>query len=131
MLGKGYGEPVAMEGALKLKEMSYIHAEGYSGGALKHGPFALIDGEDVSRTGAARDHALTTKIVFLRTNGAARRMNKCQLSLPIEGGQEICTAVVRHAALAGSTKKEKKSALVRSVIGQASAGGRWAAITHR
>lgn len=49
MLGKGYGEPVAMEGALKLKEMSYIHAEGYSGGALKHGPFALIDGEDVSR----------------------------------------------------------------------------------
>ena len=48
MLGKGYGEPVAMEGALKLKEMSYIHAEGYSGGALKHGPFALIDGEDVS-----------------------------------------------------------------------------------
>lgn len=48
MLGKGYGEPVAMEGALKLKEMSYIHAEGYSGGALKHGPFALIEGEDVS-----------------------------------------------------------------------------------
>lgn len=37
-----------MEGALKLKEMSYIHAEGYSGGALKHGPFALIDGDDVS-----------------------------------------------------------------------------------
>ncbi|CBJ27311.1 conserved unknown protein [Ectocarpus siliculosus] len=46
VLGKGYGEPVAMEGALKLKEMSYIHAEGYSGGALKHGPFALIEGED-------------------------------------------------------------------------------------
>lgn len=37
-----------MEGALKLKEMSYIHAEGYSGGALKHGPFALIEGDDVS-----------------------------------------------------------------------------------
>lgn len=48
MLGKGYGEPVAMEGALKLKEMTYIHAEGYSGGALKHGPFALIEGDDVS-----------------------------------------------------------------------------------
>eukprot|EP00903_Cladosiphon_okamuranus_P009468 g9023.t1 len=46
VLGKGYGEPVAMEGALKLKEMSYIHAEGYSGGALKHGPFALIDAAD-------------------------------------------------------------------------------------
>jgi len=46
VLGKGYGEPVAMEGALKIKEMCYLHAEGYSGGALKHGPFALIEGEN-------------------------------------------------------------------------------------
>lgn len=43
VLGKGYGEPVAMEGSLKIKEMCYLHAEGYSGGALKHGPFALIE----------------------------------------------------------------------------------------
>lgn len=46
VLGKGYGEPIAMEGALKLKEIGYIHAEGASGGALKHGPFALIEGEN-------------------------------------------------------------------------------------
>lgn len=45
VLGKGYAEPVALEGALKIKEMTYLHAEGYSGGALKHGPFALIDDE--------------------------------------------------------------------------------------
>jgi glucosamine--fructose-6-phosphate aminotransferase (isomerizing) len=45
VLGKGYGEPVAYEGALKIKEMCYLHAEGYSGGALKHGPFALIENE--------------------------------------------------------------------------------------
>lgn len=44
VLGKGYAEPIAHEGALKIKEMSYLHAEGYSGGALKHGPFALIEG---------------------------------------------------------------------------------------
>ena len=44
VLGKGYAEPIAHEGALKIKEMTYIHAEGYSGGALKHGPFALIEG---------------------------------------------------------------------------------------
>jgi glutamine---fructose-6-phosphate transaminase (isomerizing) len=44
ILGKGYGEPIAFEGALKIKEMCYLHAEGYSGGALKHGPFALIEG---------------------------------------------------------------------------------------
>jgi len=42
VLGKGFGLPIALEGALKIKEISYIHAEGYPGGALKHGPFALI-----------------------------------------------------------------------------------------
>lgn len=46
VLGKGYAEPIAYEGALKIKELSYIHAEGYSGGALKHGPFALIEGSN-------------------------------------------------------------------------------------
>jgi len=43
ILGKGFGEPIAQEGALKIKEVSYIHAEGYGGGSLKHGPFALLD----------------------------------------------------------------------------------------
>lgn len=42
VLGKGFAEPIAMEAALKIKEITYIHAEGYSGGALKHGPFALL-----------------------------------------------------------------------------------------
>lgn len=46
VLGKGYAEPIAHEGALKIKEICYLHAEGYSGGALKHGPFALIEGKD-------------------------------------------------------------------------------------
>lgn len=43
ILGKGLSEPIAKEGALKIKEITYVHAEGYSGGALKHGPFALLD----------------------------------------------------------------------------------------
>ncbi|XXF79423.1 glutamine--fructose-6-phosphate transaminase (isomerizing) [Myxococcaceae bacterium GXIMD 01537] len=42
-LGRGPMHPVALEGALKLKEISYIHAEGYAGGEMKHGPIALID----------------------------------------------------------------------------------------
>lgn len=42
-LGRGTSFPLAMEGALKLKEVSYIHAEGYAAGELKHGPIALID----------------------------------------------------------------------------------------
>lgn len=49
ILGKGYSEPIAFEGALKLKELCYIHAEGFSGGALKHGPFALVEGEEGPR----------------------------------------------------------------------------------
>jgi glucosamine--fructose-6-phosphate aminotransferase (isomerizing) len=42
-LGRGLGYPVALEGALKLKEISYAHAEGYAAGEMKHGPIALID----------------------------------------------------------------------------------------
>ncbi|MCK5930792.1 MAG: glutamine--fructose-6-phosphate transaminase (isomerizing) [Fulvimarina manganoxydans] len=42
-LGRGFSYPLALEGALKLKEISYIHAEGYAAGELKHGPIALID----------------------------------------------------------------------------------------
>ena len=42
-IGRGTSFPIALEGALKLKEISYIHAEGYAAGEMKHGPIALID----------------------------------------------------------------------------------------
>jgi glucosamine--fructose-6-phosphate aminotransferase (isomerizing) len=44
-LGRGAMHPIAMEGALKLKEISYIHAEAYAAGELKHGPLALVDAD--------------------------------------------------------------------------------------
>ena len=44
-LGRGTSYPLALEGALKLKEISYIHAEGYAAGELEHGPIALVDQE--------------------------------------------------------------------------------------
>ena len=44
-VGRGYGYPAALEGALKLKEISYVHAEGYAAGELKHGPISLLDAE--------------------------------------------------------------------------------------
>ena len=44
-LGRGHAFPLALEGALKLKEISYIHAEGYASGEMKHGPIALIEPE--------------------------------------------------------------------------------------
>lgn len=61
-LGRGYSYPVALEGALKLKEISYIHAEGYPAAEMKHGPIALIDQEMPSVIVAPKDH-LYEKIV--------------------------------------------------------------------
>jgi len=55
-LGRGVNYPIALEGALKLKEISYIHAEGYPAGEMKHGPIALIDEAMPVVTLATRDH---------------------------------------------------------------------------
>ena len=60
-LGRGVQNPVAMEGALKLKEISYIHAEAYPAGELKHGPLALVD-EDMPVVTVAPDDALLEKL---------------------------------------------------------------------
>jgi glucosamine--fructose-6-phosphate aminotransferase (isomerizing) len=55
-LGRGINYPIALEGALKLKEISYIHAEGYPAGEMKHGPIALIDSEMPVVSIAPNDH---------------------------------------------------------------------------
>ncbi len=60
-LGRGITLPIAMEGALKLKEVSYIHAEGYPAGEMKHGPIALID-ESVPTVAIALDDGLRDKM---------------------------------------------------------------------
>lgn len=60
-LGRGVQNPVAMEGALKLKEISYIHAEAYAAGELKHGPLALVD-EDMPVVAVAPDNELLEKL---------------------------------------------------------------------
>ena len=60
-LGRGIMYPIALEGALKLKEISYIHAEGYAAGELKHGPIALID-EQMPVVVVAPDNALLSKL---------------------------------------------------------------------
>jgi len=60
-LGRGVQYPVAMEGALKLKEISYIHAEAYPAGELKHGPLALVD-EDMPVVAVAPNDALLEKL---------------------------------------------------------------------
>jgi glucosamine--fructose-6-phosphate aminotransferase (isomerizing) len=60
-LGRGVQNPIAMEGALKLKEISYIHAEAYAAGELKHGPLALVD-EDMPVVSIAPDDNLLEKL---------------------------------------------------------------------
>jgi glucosamine--fructose-6-phosphate aminotransferase (isomerizing) len=61
-LGRGLAFPVAMEGALKMKEISYIHAEGYAAGEMKHGPIALID-RSFPTVAIATKHALRSKMI--------------------------------------------------------------------
>ncbi len=61
-LGRGYNYPVALEGALKLKEISYIHAEGYPAAEMKHGPIALIDSE-MPVVAIATDNGMYEKVI--------------------------------------------------------------------
>ena len=85
-LGRGYSYPVALEGALKLKEISYIHAEGYPAAEMKHGPIALIDAEMPTVIIAPNDH-LYEKIVNNVQQVKARHGSV--IAIVTEGDQEI------------------------------------------
>ena len=78
-LGRGVHYPIALEGALKLKEISYIHAEGYASGELKHGPIALID-EDTPVVFVAPYDSLFDKSLSNLQEVAARRGNVLLIS---------------------------------------------------
>jgi glutamine---fructose-6-phosphate transaminase (isomerizing) len=80
-LGRGIGVPIAMEGALKLKEISYIHAEAYAAGEMKHGPIALITPE--------------VPVVVVATNGATydKVVSNVQ-EVRARGGEVIAVATV-------------------------------------
>jgi len=71
-LGRGAHYPIALEGALKLKEISYIHAEGYAAGELKHGPIALIDEHTPVIMAAPHDHLLEKSLSNLQEVAARR-----------------------------------------------------------
>jgi glucosamine--fructose-6-phosphate aminotransferase (isomerizing) len=72
-LGRGINYPIALEGALKLKEISYIHAEGYPAGEMKHGPIALIDDSMPVVAIAIRDHVYDKMISQIEQVKARRR----------------------------------------------------------
>lgn len=81
VLGKGFGEPVAQEGALKLKEFSYIHAEGYSGGSLIHGPFSLLQSDLTGKQGA------TPVIMIILDDDHAQEMRMAAEAVKARGAQ--------------------------------------------
>jgi glucosamine--fructose-6-phosphate aminotransferase (isomerizing) len=85
-LGRGVNYPVALEGALKLKEISYIHAEGYPAAEMKHGPIALID-ENMPVIAIAPDDAIYEKIISNLEEVKAR--NGRIISIATEGDEKI------------------------------------------
>ncbi len=89
-LGRGYNFPVALEGALKLKEISYIHAEGYPAAEMKHGPIALIDDMMPVVVVAPRD-AVHSKIVSNVQEVKARRGRV--IAVVTEGDDELTDLV--------------------------------------
>ena len=85
-LGRGINYPIALEGALKLKEISYIHAEGYPAGEMKHGPIALIDRDMPVVTVAVRDQVydkMISQIEQVKTRGGT------VIALTTAGDEEI------------------------------------------
>lgn len=91
-LGRGYNFPVALEGALKLKEISYIHAEGYPAAEMKHGPIALID-ENMPVVCIATDDAIYEKVV---SNIEEVRARKGQIILIATEGNEKIKSLSEH-----------------------------------
>ena len=85
-MGRGMNYPVAMEGALKLKEISYIHAEGYPAAEMKHGPIALVD-ENMPVIFVATHHRLYKKVISNIQEVIAR--NGRIISIVTEGDQEV------------------------------------------
>lgn len=85
-LGRGLTYPIALEGALKLKEISYIHAEGYSAGELKHGPIALIN-EETPSVFLVPDDSLREKVISNMKEVKARKGPV--IALAVEGDSEV------------------------------------------
>ena len=85
-VGRGYTYPTAMEGALKLKEVSYLHAEGYAAGELKHGPISLLDAE-CPLVAVATDSVVYEKLVSNIMEGRARDARV--IAVATEGDDQI------------------------------------------
>ena len=96
-LGRGLSFPIALEGALKLKEISYVHAEGYAAGEMKHGPIALLDAHVPVIVLLPRDHHYDRVLSNLQE---ARAREAKIIAVTVEGdsqAQALCDAFVEIA----------------------------------
>ena len=91
-MGRGYNFPVALEGALKLKEISYIHAEGYPAAEMKHGPIALID-ENMPVIVIATNKSIHEKIF---SNIQEVKSRKAKVIAIVNEGDEAVKALADH-----------------------------------
>jgi glucosamine--fructose-6-phosphate aminotransferase (isomerizing) len=91
-LGRGLQYPIALEGALKLKELSYIHAEGYAGGEMKHGPIALIDDGFPVVALAPRDSAYERML----GNIEEVRAREGQVIAVVQSGDKLVASKAQH-----------------------------------
>lgn len=91
-LGRGYSYPIALEGALKLKEISYIHAEGYPAAEMKHGPIALIDNE-MPIVAIATNNTIYEKVV---SNIQEIKARKGRVIAIVSEGDESIKSIADH-----------------------------------
>jgi glucosamine--fructose-6-phosphate aminotransferase (isomerizing) len=103
-LGRGLSFPIALEGALKLKEISYVHAEGYAAGEMKHGPIALLDAAvpvivivpkdryyEKSMSNLQEARAREAKVIAIGTEGDELAHNECQELVQVPAVDEELT----------------------------------------
>ena len=136
-LGRGYNYPVAMEGALKLKEISYIHAEGYPAAEMKHGPIALIDEQMpvvvLANNESAREKIVSNiqevkarkgKVIAIINEGDTEIMQMADYAIQIPPTEEILTPLLTvvplqllsyHIALLRGANVDQPRNLAKSV----------------
>lgn len=110
-LGRGYNYPIALEGALKLKEISYIHAEGYPAAEMKHGPIALIDAEMPVVVIAVNDKIYEKTV----SNIQEIKARKGRVIAILNEGNEELKAMVDHYIEVPATENECLSPLLTTV----------------
>ncbi len=136
-VGRGYTFPVALEGALKLKEISYIHAEGYAAGELKHGPISLLDAEcplvavatrsavyDKLMSNVMEGRARDARVIAIATEGDAQIERFADDVIRVPATEEALSPILAiiplqlfayHTAIARGTDVDQPRNLAKSV----------------